>query len=394
MTIDLSRRKFLHLTGLGSSFALTQGIPLSISFAKTINHKKLLVVILRGAMDGLAAVPPIGDKAYADARGAIALPQNDDNMLILDGYFALHSALKPLMPLYLQKQFIIFHAVATPYRSRSHFDAQNLLENGTDRPNGQTTGWLNRTLSTLTHSQGMALGESIPLMLRGHAKVGSWSPEILPDVDNDFLMRVAHMYQSDSLLLDALTSGQKMQSMTQNTKGQPQRYGQKAFIDTMQKAALFMSPANGANIATIEMGGWDTHANQGLGNGRLANNFQILSEGLINFQKNMGTAWRDTAVLCLTEFGRTVKGNGTGGTDHGTASVAFLLGGNIHGGRVIGDWPTLTKLHEGRDLIPANDMRGVIKATLHQHLGISQDVLDNTIFPNSANIWLKEQIFV
>lgn len=349
-------------------------------------------MILRGALDGLAAVPPIGDRAYADARGKMALPQNGDTLLNLDGYFALHSALKPLMPLYEQKQILITHATATPYRDRSHFDAQNLLESGSDKPHALSSGWLNRAVASLSPAtEAMALGSAVPLLLRGDAKVGSWAPSILPDVDEDFLSRVMHMYQSDPLLLDALSSAKEMQGMGGGMAGA--RRGPRAFIGMMQKAARFMAQQKGARIATVEIGGWDTHANQGLATGRLANNLGILAEGLVAFQKGMGAAWQDTAVLCITEFGRTVKGNGTGGTDHGTASVAFLLGGGVSGGRVIGDWPTLSKLHEGRDLIPANDLRALLKTTLHQHLLLPTETLDSRVFPNSSRAWLGEKLF-
>lgn len=394
MIFDNSRRGFIKIAGLGGGFALTHSLlPVRFAFSDTLNNKRLLVVILRGALDGLAAVIPFGDRSYTDARGIMALPQNGDAMVNLDNYFALHIALKPLLPLYEQRQMLIYHAAATSYRDRSHFDAQDLLENGSDKPHTLATGWLNRAIATLSHSpKAMSVGVSIPLILRGGAKIGSWAPSILPNVDEDFLSRVIHLYQSDPLLLDAITRAKEMRDAG-NNKGDLVR-GQRAFIGIMQKIAEFMAPASGARIATVEIGGWDTHANQGLVKGNLPNNLGILAEGLINFQKSMGAVWKDTAVLCITEFGRTVKGNGSEGTDHGTASVAFLLGGSVNGGRVAGDWPSLDKLYEGRDLIPANDLRALLKTTLHQHLSISEDKLENSVFPNSTRIWLKEKLFM
>lgn len=385
---DLSRRHFLQ--GLGM-FTLAASMPLRFAHAATASDKRLLVVILRGAMDGLAAVVPYGDRAYADARGAMALPQNADTLLNLDGYFALHSALAPLLPLYQQKEMLILHATATPYRDRSHFDAQDLLENGTDKAHSLSTGWLNRAVSAMHGSHpAIALGASVPLVLRGDAKVTSWAPSLLPDVDEDFLSRVMHMYQNDPLLMNAVTEAQAMKdSGDSNIKR-----GAKAHIDIMKKVAGFMSPANGARIAAINMGGWDTHANQGLGSGRLAGNLKILAEGLTAFRLGMGDTWKNTAVLAITEFGRTVKGNGTGGTDHGTAGVAFLFGGSVNGGQVIGDWPNLSRLYEDRDLMPANDLRGLLKGTLAQHLRINETLLSNKIFPNSSNVPAIKNLFL
>jgi len=392
MSYDISRRKFIKHTGSAGALALASALwPMRFAFAETPHENRLLVVILRGAMDGLAAVVPYADRAYADVRGAMALPQNAATLIQLDGMFAMHTALKPLTELYQQKQLLILHAAATSYRDRSHFDAQDLLENGSDKPHALTTGWLNRAVLVLPKSQeALAIGSSVPLMLRGQAKVGSWAPSVLPDVDEDFLSRVMHMYQSDPLLLRALTSAQDMRGVGGSVMG---GRGTKAFIGMIEKAAAFMSAPTGARIGTIELGGWDTHANQGLEKGRLANNFSILADGLVAYKKAMGAVWAQTAVLVITEFGRTVKGNGTSGTDHGTGSIAMLLGGGVSGGRVVGDWPGLSQLYEDRDLMPVNDLRGLLKSTLNQHLGIQDTVLDQQIFPGSNGIWLKEKLF-
>ena len=167
----------------------------------------------------------------------------------------------------------------------------------------------------------------------------------------------------------------------------------KSFQSMIKKAAQFMTAKNAANIATVELGGWDTHANQGLTTGRLANNFRNLANGINEFKKGMGNAWKDTAVVAITEFGRTVKVNGTNGTDHGTASVAFLLGGSVKGGKIVGDWPGLKKLYEGRDLMPANDLRAFLKTILNQHLSIPNNTMDSLIFPDSKRIWLQDKLF-
>lgn len=394
MEIDLSRRKFFQLAGVGAGLTIAHPfLPMRMAFADNLQNKKLMVVILRGAMDGLAAVVPYGDKSYVGARGSMALPQNDATLINLDGFFAMHSALKPLADLYNKKELLIYHASATPYRKRSHFDAQDLLENGTDKPHGISSGWLNRSIGVLsTPLDAIAIGSSVPLALQGKANVGSWAPSVLPSVDDDFMSRVENMYKSDPLLLSAFVNAQQMKDMGGNMAGA--KRGAKAFVGMMKKAAGFMAADDGANIATVEIGGWDTHANQGLEKGRLANNFKILAEGITAFKQDMGTAWKDTAVITITEFGRTVKGNGTGGTDHGTASVAFLAGGGVNGGKVIGDWPGLKKLYEGRDLLPVNDLRALLKTALQQQLSISKQDLDKVVFPNSRHVWLKDKLFV
>ncbi len=387
----ISRRQLLKSIGAWGACALmASGSAARFAFADVPHNKKLLVVILRGAMDGLAAVIPHGDKAYADARGAMAMPQTPEALIDLDGFFALHAALGPLADLYAQRQLIMMHAAATPYRERSHFDAQSLLENGSDKPHGLMTGWLNRTVMALPRKTGaIAIGPAIPFVLRGEAEVGSWAPSVLPDVDEDYLMRVMHMYQSDPLLLSALGNAKAMQKIS----GGLQETGNKNFASLMEKAAAFMKGETGASIGAVDIGGWDTHAGQGLQTGRLASNFTLLTNGITAYRNTMGDEWRNTAVLLLTEFGRTVKANGTGGTDHGTASVAFLLGGAVEGGKVIGDWPGLTKLYEDRDLIPANDVRALIKAVLTQHLGIEHAVVETTILPVSKQAILTERLF-
>lgn len=389
-----SRRRFCQLGLQAGSLALVQSyLPGGLAFGAPIKDKRLMVVVLRGALDGLAAVAPVGDKSYADVRGALALPHNADVLLDLDGFFAMHSALKPLMPLYQQKQMLVMHAVATSYRERSHFDAQNLLENGSDKPYKLSTGWLNRAVQGYVNESNLiAMGSNIPLLLRGAVQAGSWSSSVLPGVEDDFLLRVGRMYESDPDLMGALNKAVELQGMSEQMNAD--RGGGRNFIQLMSKAAEFMKPDNGMLIGTAELGGWDTHANQGLGQGALARNMATLAEGLHTFKEKMGDAWDKTAVLCVTEFGRTVRANGSGGTDHGTGSVAFLLGGKVNGGRVIGDWPGLAKLYQDRDLIPANDLRGLIKATLNQHLNLPSYSLDREVFPGSEKIQLKDKLFI
>jgi uncharacterized protein (DUF1501 family) len=389
----LSRRQFMQGLSIGTGALWLATSPLRFAYANTPKNKKLLLVILRGGMDGLAAVVPYGDKFYADARGKLAMPQTGDSLIRLDDMFALNVALTPLANFFHAGEMIILHATATPYRNRSHFDAQDLLENGGSKAHEFSTGWLGRALAETGNTSGKAVSISpaIPLVLRGEAKVTSWAPSILPDVDEDMIGRVQHLYQNDPLLLNALNSATDMKNVSGSMGGGS---GPKAFIENMKKAAEFLANPAGPSIGTIDIGGWDTHANQGLVQGRLAQNLKILSEGLVAFKQGMKNGWKETAVLVVTEFGRTVKANGSGGSDHGTGAAAFLIGGNVKGGRMIGDWPGLGRLYEDRDLIPANDLRALMKSVLFNQLGLSDHQLASTVFPRSDNIMAHKGLFL
>jgi uncharacterized protein (DUF1501 family) len=384
----ISRRNFLAGIGLAGMTALLD-MPV-MSFASAPTDKRLMVVILRGAMDGLAAVPPVADPNYHAARGALALP--DAALLPLDGNFAMNAAAPQLQALFRQKQLLILHACASPYRERSHFEAQDLLENGSPKPHGLTTGWLGRTVDALGgQAQGLAIGPTVPLVLQGAHKVESWAPSNLPGVNQDFLNRIQYMYKSDPALSQALAEAEGMQGGA-SAMGSA---GPRQFIGMMKTAASFMIKPDGARIATIDIAGWDTHANQGTGKGRFAQALGILSEGVDAFRTGMGPEWDKTAVLMITEFGRTVAANGSGGSDHGTATAAFLAGGRVQGGRVIGNWPGLAQnqLYQNRDLYPDNDIRSLIKAVLAQHLAIPGGIIDQTIFPQSGTVGAYKGLF-
>lgn len=389
---DFSRRQFIQGLSIGAGALWFASSPLRFAYAQTPNNKKLLLVILRGGMDGLAAVVPFGDKFYADARGKLAMPQTGDTLIRLDDTFALHAALAPLADFYRAGEMAILHAAATPYRDRSHFDAQDLLENGGGKAHEFSTGWLGRAVAETANTSGgaVSIGQAIPLVLRGEAKVTSWAPSILPDVDEDLIARVQHLYQNDPLLLDALNSAADMKDAGGAMGG---GRGPRAFIQNMKKVAEFLSNPSGPSIGTIDIGGWDTHANQGLAQGRLAQNLKILAEGLVAFKQGMKNEWKETAVLVVTEFGRTVKANGSGGSDHGTGAAAFLIGGSVKGGRMIGDWPGLGRLYEDRDLMPANDLRALLKATLVNQLGLSEQQLASHVFPSSTQIMSYKGLF-
>lgn len=397
-----TRRSFVR--GLGAASALGAIAPMRWAFANAPTGKRMIVVVLRGAMDGLAAVPPYADPDYAQARGALALPApgGADGPIDLDGRFALHPALAPLLPLYQARELLIVHAVAGPYRARSHFDGQDVIENGTARPRGAEDGWLNRALGVLGGTGrrlGLAVGQTVPLLLSGSVPVAAWAPRRLPELGEDFLTRLATLYGEDRVLGPAFAEGMKAQAMSDNVLGQDAQgakgkmsgggRGPLALAAAADAAGKLLAAADGPRIAVLEIGGWDTHANQGTLGGRLTPVLAALSQGLAALKGSLGTeAWRQTTVLTMTEFGRTVAANGTGGTDHGTASAAFLLGGAVNGGRVLADWPGLApaKLFEGRDLAPTTDLRAVAKAVLRDHLGLREAEIERMIFPASPTV--------
>lgn len=376
------------LIGAGGAAALT--IP-SFAFGQSrATDKRLLVVILRGGMDGLSAVAPIGDPAYAGAREHLAIERNVG--LALDDTFALHPNLPKFHALYRAGELLPIHACATGYRERSHFDAQNVLETGGARPFARSEGWLNKALGALPRSRpemGIALSAQAPLILRGPTPMATWSPSALPDVENDTVARLMALYQArDPALAHALQSAMAANQVAMESGADDMsRGGPRAIAPIAQVAGRFLKDENGPIAAVLEVGGWDTHANQGLEQGALARGLLSLDNGLDAFKAEMSAEWANTVVIIATEFGRTVAPNGAGGTDHGTAAAAFLAGGAVRGGRVLADWPGLGRqaLHEGRDLRPTSDLRGVIKGVLADHLRVSSAALERDAFPDSAD---------
>lgn len=394
----LSRRALLG--GIGGG-ALLAPLGASLTLAAATTDRRLVIVILRGALDGLAAVPPYTDPEYARIRGVLALPEKD-GILDLDGRFGLHPALAPLHTLYRAGEMTTLHAVATPYRSRSHFDAQDILENGVTGARERKDGWLNRALGLMDGERlGLAVGQSVPLILRGDVPVASWAPPEMPAADTDFLTRLAALYANDAVLGPALDQGLRAQAMADDALGDPRQgqgrmsgermYGRAPRPQPLRRTAeavgRLLAAKDGARVAVIELGGWDTHANQGTLTGQLNNRLRDLGEGLAALKPALGSAWRKTAVAVVTEFGRTVAVNGTNGTDHGTGAAAFLLGGAVIGGRVVARWPGLGagQLYEGRDLAPTLDLRSVMKALLIDHLGLSADDVERVVFPESRD---------
>lgn len=393
----LTRR--LVLSGLGAG-ALTALAP-RLALAAAPTDRRFVLVILRGALDGLAAVPPYGDPAYKRLHGAIAIaePGQENGALDLGGRFGLHPALAPLHAMYRQGEMLVVHATSGAYRGRSHFDAQDMLESGVAVPHGSQDGWLNRALAALPRSQagardGLALGQTIPLVMRGKVQVASWAPTDLPAVEPGLMQTVAALYRNDRLLGPALAEGLKGQVFADQVMNEGQRMnqppgpGRQQFLQAASAAGRLMGAEGGARVAVIDIGGWDTHANQGGARGRLALVLGTLAEGMTQLRDGLGPAWSRTVVLIATEFGRTVQVNGTGGTDHGTGGVALLLGGAVAGGRVVADWPGLApgRLYEGRDLMPTTDLRAVAKAVLIDHLRLPAAAVEQQVFPSSAAV--------
>ena len=388
----LSRRSLL--LG-GAAFAAWAYLP---KFARAADGRdpRLIVVILRGALDGLATVAPIGDPDYAGLHGPIALsPVGPHPAIMLDSFFALHPSMPEFARMVREKHAAVVHAVASPYRDRSHFDGQDVLESGYPGPGKVQSGWLNRALEALPVGQrvmsGLAIGPTTPLVLRGAAPTLAWAPAALPQAADDTAARLVDLYRHrDPALAAALSQGLLLDKSAQgdDMKPKPGTGGAGAMKLVARGAAKLMSADDGPRIAAIAFDGWDTHANEGGPVGRLATLLSGLDGALKEFETGLGARWRDTVVLVATEFGRTARINGTDGTDHGTATVALLAGGAVKGGRVIADWPGLkpAALYEGRDLAPTTDLRAVIKGVLHDHLGLSERVLAETVFPDSANV--------
>jgi uncharacterized protein (DUF1501 family) len=418
MKPGISRRSFLEtsLFAGASTFMASR-----LAFANAPTDARFVFVLLRGALDGLSAVPPVGDPDYAGLRGQIALARTGEGAALpLEGPFGLHPALSFLHRSFAAKELLVMHAIATPYRERSHFDAQNVLESGELRPQGSASGWMNRALSALpagrSREAGVALGANVPLAMRGPAQVASWSPTRIAALDDETLARVTDLYARDPLLSQRLAEALESDaianeaqavaqaaisseaggeaSMTMATQtdvverdARAKRNYNARYAETARAAAGFLKREDGPRVAMFDTTGWDTHANEGGAQGQLALRLRGLDTALSALKDSLGPVWNRTVVLVATEFGRTAAINGTRGTDHGTGAAAFLLGGAVAGGRVITDWPGLSRarLLDNRDLKPTRDLRSVMKGVLRDHLGVPAAALDTRVFPESAS---------
>jgi uncharacterized protein (DUF1501 family) len=386
MALLLNRRSLLR-AGAASIGAWAS---LSLAASGTAGANRFVLVLLRGGLDGLYAVPAIGDPDFAAARGALG--QYPEPPRPLGGPFALHPLLSRLHASYAEREMIVVHAVAWPYRERSHFDAQQALESGGARPHELASGWLNRALGG-TGTKGLALSAAIPLVLRGPATVDSWSPSVLPDPSADLVARIERLYVDDPALATALGRARALRS---DAGAMAEMGGTMAdgrggnFVALAQRAAEFLALPSGPQVAVLELGGWDSHANQANPNGAISNRLRTLDAGIAALRETLQAkgVWGRTVVAIVTEFGREVAMNGTQGTDHGTGGAAFVLGGPVKGGRVIADWPGLAKQDrfEGRDLRATTDLRALFKSVLLEHLRVGRARIDADVLPGSADV--------
>ena len=391
--LTISRRQFIQQTSAMGLAGLSHR-----SFAATPGDRKFVFVILRGAMDGLAAVAPYGDVAYRSARGRLAFDppgSGDTGLLPLVDGFGLNPRLPFLHELWREREMAFMHACATPYRDRSHFDGQDVLESGSNRVFSATDGWLNRALAArpdhTPNREGIAISATVPLVLRGAAPSSSWAPSNAPSAGQDTLARLMDLYAGDALLAPALASAVHNQQTVSDSPimaAGGERPNTGVQVRLAEAAARLLVAPNGPAAAVLSLDGWDTHANQGTLQGALALRLAGLDNSLRALKSGLGPRWADTVVVVATEFGRTVAENGTGGTDHGTGSLAFVLGGAVRGARMLGDWPTLARsaLYEGRDLAPVNDLRGLLMAVLSEHWSIEPEMLQRQVFPGVGQI--------
>ena len=368
--MNIDRRNFMGATALLAT-------PI-VSFAKADTDRRFVFIIQRGAADGLNIVVPYADPNYLKLRGNLAIEVAAP--MKLDGTFALHPALTQVRKLYAEKEAIFLHAVASPYRDRSHFDGQNVLESGSKIPYQLKSGWMNRLLGLLPRDgkDGIAFSSAVPLAMQGAFDVTTYAPSSLPEANEDLLMRVQQLYATDRQLNPLWTSALEARGMASGQmKGGDKRQNDAALGKI---AAGFLAAPTGPRVAMIETSGWDTHSGQ---NERLDRQLRGLDALIGGLKEGMGSAWSQTVVLVVTEFGRTAAANGTGGTDHGTASAAMLLGGAVQGGRIVSDWLGLasSSLFEGRDLQPTLGLDALISNVCAQTFKLDTELAQKIMFP-------------
>ncbi len=366
----VARRQFLSFSALGAGAIM---VAPHMALATVATDRRFVFIIQRGAADGLNIVIPYADPAYARLRGALAIDAAAATKL--DGTFALHPSLAETARMFGRNQALFVHAVASPYRDRSHFDGQNVLETGGSQPYQRKDGWLNRLVTLLPKSrdEAIALAATVPMALRGPAEVTSYGPSALPTASDDLMLRVGQLYGADPQLHPLWTAALDAQRLAGGGTAKPDPASLGALT------ARFLTKPDGPRIAMLETGGWDTHTGQ---EGRLAAQLKALDTLLTALRDGLGSTWAQTTVLVATEFGRTAAANGTGGTDHGTGSVAMLIGGAVRGGRVIADWPGLSTaaLYEGRDLRPTAAIDALIAGAAGAGLGLDPDHVARTLF--------------
>jgi uncharacterized protein (DUF1501 family) len=421
------RQALIGIAGVGVALEM---VATNATADTALSGRKIVTIICRGGLDGLSLSPPVGDPAYAQLRGPIAIPTFDapGGALRLDDTFGLHPSLAFVHGLAIKGEARIAPAIATPDRERSHFEAQDVLESGAPRVYAESSGWLNRALGAMGPSvKAMSVGPTAPLVLRGKIEAASWSPGGMTERDHRLPSILQDLYVHDPLLGPALAEGLATESMAKTAMADASRTSSAMSVDDMAQGSPMSSPSGpasppstlarqgleqarkigatlagfmvqpgGVQVAAVSIDNFDTHANQGAAQGQLANRLVYVDAFLNGLQVGLGPTWRDSIVVIATEFGRTAHVNGTNGTDHGTASTALVLGGALRRGGIIGDWPTLeqARLFESRDTYPTLDMRALFKGLLRDHLGIDRAVLDRSVFPESAQVAPVERLVI
>ncbi len=378
----MDRRRFLASGLMIGCSAAASPFLTPVALASAPWDSRLVVIILRGAMDGLDAVQPVGDRDYAGLRPTLA---GVDGVLELDGFWGLHPSLAPLYPLWQAGEMGAVHAVSTPYRDRrSHFDGQDILEAGTQGPDGLAgrDGWLNRMLAQvpgITAETAYAIGTERLLILSGQAAVSRWSPDTRLTLSPQMRLLLDIVHRDDPLFHAASDAAIRIVDELDAEAGEDE--GIPPAGAHLQLADFAASRLRGqSRIASFSIGGWDTHARQAQG---LSRALERLSETILTLKEGLGPVWGQTAVLCVTEFGRTARENGTGGTDHGTGGAMIYAGGALRGGQVTGDWPGLTDadLYADRDLMPTRDVRAHAAWVMRGLFGLDRGLLEGAVFP-------------
>lgn len=374
----MDRRLFIQGTGAGLLTSLLGG---QLALAQAPTDRRFVLLFLRGGLDALHAVVPYKDKNYWDMRRTIGVK----NSLDLNGYFGLHPSLKGLHGLYRAGELSIIPAASTSYRKRSHFDAQNMLENGSGEPYGAADGWLNRAIAGLNGGDnrlGLSVGKQVPLILQGKAGVQTWSQSGLDPVGEDFLGRLGLIYATDPVFAKALADARQTENPDMPKAMKMMSRGRRAseLVPMAMAAGDLLSRPDGPRIAVMESNGWDTHFDQ---ERRLKPLLEQVSDAVLALKKSLGASWDKSLVLVVSEFGRTVAENGNRGTDHGTGGLAIAAGGAIHGGKILGRWPGLSRydLYQKRDLLAENSYEAIFKSVLMSHMGLSERFVAETVFP-------------
>lgn len=400
----LARRIFIRDGGLAVlGMSIVPGFIYRTAMAAQPGRKKVLVAIFqRGGVDGLNVVVPFGEKHYYEYRPTIAVPpplKDRTSAIDLNGFFGLHPSMESLLPMYKDGHLAIVHAAGSPHPTRSHFEAQDFMESAAPGDKTVADGWLNRYMhhfadQEVTTFRGVSTSRALPRALEGKAPALSVGDLLAADMDADARSMFQSMYDTETNALLSGASKELFDAIRKLKEANPGKYepaqgirypmGQGGgFGRSLRTVAQLIKADLGLEIAFVDVGGWDTHANQGgvdPQNGQLPGRLQGLSQALAAFYKDLGDRMDDVVVLTMSEFGRTARENGNVGTDHGKANVMFLMGGAVKGGKIYGDWPGLApeQLNESRDLAMTTDFRDVFAEVLVRHLGCANP---NVVFP-------------